>query len=120
MRMIVALSALTLAATPALAEDWDFVLINDAGKPIKTVEIAVAGSGQWKPNVKAEDVADRGEIKPKGRMTVHFDKPGGQCKFDIKATFGDGTSQVWTGANVCDASFITVRLVGEKATIVTV
>lgn len=123
MRIIVALAALTLAAqaftsAPAQAEDWDFVLINDAGKPIKTVEIAVAGSGAWKPNVKAEDVADRGEIKPKGRMTVHFDKPTGQCKFDIKATFGDGTSQVWNGANVCDASFITVKLVGEKATIV--
>lgn len=118
MRMMMALTALTLIAAPALAEDWDFVLINDAGKAIKTVEIAVAGSGAWKPNVKAEDIADRGEIKAKGRMTVHFDKPTGQCKFDIKATFGDGSSQVWTGANLCDASFITVKLVGDKATIV--
>lgn len=117
MRHIIALAALTLAAMPALAEDWDFVLINDAGKSIKTVEIAVAGSGEWKPNVKADDMADRGEIKPKGRMTVHLDKPSGQCKFDIKATFGDGTSQVWSGANICDNSYITVKLVGEQATI---
>lgn len=119
MRLITALTALTLAAAPALAEDWDFVLINDAGKPIKTIEIAVADSGQWKPNVKSEDIADRGEIKPKGRMTVHFDKPANQCRFDIKATFGDGTSQVWNGANVCDSSFITVKLAEGKATIVT-
>jgi hypothetical protein len=119
MRTIVALAALTLAAAPALAEDWDFVLINDAGKPIKTIEIAVAGSGAWKPNVKAEDIADRGAVKVKARTTVHFDKPSGQCKFDIKATFEDGTSQVWNAANVCDASFVTVKLVGGKATIVT-
>lgn len=118
MRTIIALAAITLTAAPALAEDWDFVLINEAGKAIKTVEIAAAGTTDWKPNIKAEDVADRGEIKPKGRMTVHFDKPSSQCKFDIKATFGDGSSQVWNGANLCDASFITVKLVGDKATIV--
>lgn len=117
MRIIVALAALTLAAAPALAEDWDFVLINDAGKPIKAVEIAVAGSGAWKPNVKEDGVADRGMIKPKARMTVHFDKPTGQCRFDIKATFEDGTSQVWNAANICDNSYITVKLVGDKATI---
>jgi len=117
MRIIVALAALTLAVTPALAEDWDFVLINDAGKPIKTVEIAVAGSTAWKPNVKAEDIADRGVVKVKSRTTVHFDKPSGQCKFDLKATFEDGSSQVWTGANICDNSFITVKLVNGTATI---
>lgn len=117
MRLIMALTALTLTAAPALAEDWDFVLINEAGKPIKTIEIAVAGSDQWKPNVKAEDMADRGEVKLKGRTTVHLDKPTGQCKFDIKATFGDGTSQVWQGANICDNSYITVKLANGAATI---
>ncbi len=118
MRKMTMLAALAMVATPALAEDWDFVLINGAGKSIKTVEIAVAGTGEWKPNVKAEDVQDRGEIKPGARMTVHFDKPTGQCKFDIKATFGDATTQIWTGANVCDNSFITVKLAGDKATVV--
>lgn len=117
MRHIIAAAALVLTATPALAEDWDFVLINEAGKPIKTIEIAVAGSGQWKPNVKAEDIADRGAVKPKARTTVHFDKPASQCKFDIKATFEDGTSQTWAGANVCDNSYITVKLAGGVATI---
>lgn len=117
MRLVIALAALGMAVTPALAEDWDFVLINEAGKPIKTVEIAVAGSGEWKPNVKAEDMADRGEVKPKGRTTVHFDKPANQCKVDIKATFGDGATQVWSGANVCDNSYITVKLANGAATI---
>lgn len=117
MRLFAALVALTAAAVPALAEDWDFVLINDAGKPIKTVELAVAGSNQWKPNVKAEDVVDRGATKVKARMTVRLDKPSGQCKFDIKATFEDGTTQVWNGANICDNSYITVKLVDGTASI---
>lgn len=116
MRHLIALAALTLAAAPALAEDWDFILTNEAGKPIKTIEIAVAGSGAWKPNVKDEGAADRA-LAPKGRTTVHFDKPAGQCKFDIKATFADATSQVWTGANLCDNSYITVKLAGGQATI---
>ena len=116
MRLITALGALTLAASPALAEDWDFVLINDAGKTIKTVEIAVAGSGAWKPNFKEEGAPDR-LVKAKARTTVRLDKPTGQCRFDIKATFEDGASQVWPGANICDNSYITVRLVGDRATI---
>ena len=46
------LTGLTLAlfvASPALAEDWDFVLTNGTGKSIKMVEIAPTGSTDWKP-----------------------------------------------------------------------
>ncbi len=115
---IAALAALTFAAaTPALAEDWDFVLINAAGKPIKTIEVAVAGSGSWAPNKVDPETRREGPIKPGARTTVHFDKATGQCRYDIKATFEDGASQVWTAANICDNSYITIRLVGDKATI---
>ncbi|MCP3732662.1 hypothetical protein M9978_19770 [Sphingomonas sp. MG17] len=117
MRTIIALAALTLAAAPALAEDWDFVLINGAGKPIKTIELAPAGSGNWIPNKVDPEMKREGTTKAGGRTTVHFDKATGQCRYDIKATFEDATSQIWTAANICDNSFITVKLAGDKATI---
>lgn len=117
MRLITALAALTLAASPALAEDWDFVLINGAGKPIKTIEIAPAGTGTWAPNKVDPGSRRDGSVKAGARTTVHFDKATGQCRYDIKATFEDATSQIWSAANICDNSYITLKLAGGKATI---
>lgn len=118
MQKMMIFAALMVAATPALADDWDFVLINGAGKPIKTVELAPTGSGNWAPNKFNPEQNRQEVVKPNGRTTVHFDKAANQCRYDIKATFQDDSSQIWTGANVCDNSFITVKLVGDKATIV--
>ncbi|MBX3593703.1 hypothetical protein [Sphingomonas sp.] len=117
MRLTMALAAVALAITPAFAENWDFILINAAGKPIKLVELSPAGANSWKASLKEEDVADRGPVKVNGRMTVRLDKPASQCRYDIKATFTDDTTQVWSGVNICDNSYVTVRLVGDKATI---
>lgn len=111
-------TALMLAATPALAEDWDFVLVNGAGKAIKTIELAPAGSGTWTPNKLNPEQNRQDMVKANGRTTVHFDKAANQCRYDIKATFQDNSSQIWTGANVCDDSFITIKLTDGKATIV--
>lgn len=103
-----AVAALAIA-TPALADDWDFVLINLTGKPIKTAEVAPAGTQNWQPNkvdpdFKREDAV----VKPGARMTVHFDKGPG-CKYDVKLSFTDGSSSIWTGFNACDNSYITVK-----------
>lgn len=96
------------AATPALADDWDFVLINNTGKPIHAVEVAPAGTTEWQPNkIDAEEKHDV-DLKPGGKLTVHFDKGPG-CKYDLKANFADGSSQIWSGMNVCDNAYITIR-----------
>ncbi len=117
MRMTTGLILLTLAATPALAEEWDFMLTNDAGKPIKTIELAPSGSIEFKPQLLDEGQKREPVIKVKAKTTVRFDKAAKQCRYDIKATFEDATSQVWSGANICDNSYITLKLVGGKATV---
>jgi hypothetical protein len=106
--LITAAAALTIA-TPAFADDWDFILINNAGKPIKAIEVSPAGAGKWQPNKVDAELKKDATVKAGGRMTVHFDKDGNQCKFDVKATFQDDTSAVWAGVNVCDNSYVTVR-----------
>ncbi|MEI9850602.1 MAG: hypothetical protein WDN24_06795 [Sphingomonas sp.] len=42
-------------------------------------------------------------------MTVHFEKGENNCRYDVRATFADDTNAVWTGINVCDNAFVTLR-----------
>jgi hypothetical protein len=112
---LAAVAALAIAA-PAMADDWDFVLINNSGKAIKTVEIAPTGTATWQPNKVDPDFkkADA-TVKAGARMTVHFDKGAG-CKYDVKLTFTDGGTGTWTNVNVCDNSFVTVKYNAAGAT----
>lgn len=107
--LIVAAVAVAAMAAPALAEDWDFVLINSTGKLIKTVEISPAGAAKWQANKVEEDMAKSDGIKVGARMTLHFDKPESQCRFDVKGTFDDGSSAVWSNINVCDNAYVTLK-----------
>ncbi|MDQ0248305.1 hypothetical protein J2W22_000352 [Sphingomonas kyeonggiensis] len=109
LKLGLAAAAAIAVAAPAMADDWDFVLINNSGKPIKTVELAPTGTTTWQPNkVDPEFKKEDATVKPGGRMTVHFDK-GATCKYDVKLSFADSSSGVWTGINVCDNSYVTVK-----------
>ena len=44
--LIMAVAALVIA-TPALADEWDFVLINSTAKAIKLVELAPTGTTEY-------------------------------------------------------------------------
>ncbi|MFA9200014.1 MAG: hypothetical protein ACEQR8_02325 [Cypionkella sp.] len=102
---------LTLA-TPAFAENWDFVLVNKTGKTIKLVELAEAGSGAWAKDKRDEDVST-GKIKPGEDYTVHFEKLGEACKFDVRMTFDDDSQAVWAGFDVCKYAFGDFSLNGD-------
>ena len=117
MKHIAALAACALVAAPALAEDWDFMLTNQSGKPIKLIELAPAGTTDWKPQTVDAEAKRETMVKANARTTIRFDKAASQCRYDLRATFEDGTTQVWSGANVCDNSYITLKLVDGKATI---
>ncbi|MES2986790.1 MAG: hypothetical protein V4808_02680 [Pseudomonadota bacterium] len=108
MKLAVAAAALLVAA-PALADDWDFILINNSGKGIKKVELAPTGTTTWQDNKLDPEMKRDPITKAGGRMTVHFDK-GATCKYDVKATFADDTAATWTSINICDNSFVTVSL----------
>jgi hypothetical protein len=115
MKLAVMAAAALLLAAPALADEWDFVLVNNSGKPIKKVELAPATTTTWQENKVDADLKKEDSIKPGGRMTVHFDKGPG-CKYDIKATFVDDTASTWSAVNVCDNAYITIRYNAAGAT----
>lgn len=106
--LIMAVAALVVA-TPALADDWDFILINSTAKEIKLVELAPTGTQDWQKNKTDEEVRKASPIAVGKRGTIHFDK-GASCKYDLRATFGDDTTLLWTGINVCDNAFVTLKL----------
>lgn len=109
-RIVFAASIAVLLAAPASAEDWDFVLVNNTGKPIKRVEIAVGGSNDWKADTSDRELQRKVVTEPGGRVTVHFNK-GPQCRHDLKATFADETTAIWTRINVCDNAYVSVSFV---------
>ena len=106
--MIIAGFALAVSA-PAFADDWDFMLINSSGKEIKTIEVAPTGSGTWQPNKIDPEIQQTKTVAAGKRTTVHFDKAGDQCRWDIKATFMDDTNSIWSNVNVCDNAYVTVK-----------
>ncbi|WP_343520252.1 hypothetical protein [Sphingomonas sp.] len=117
MKQFIALAGAMLAAAPAFAEDWDFMLTNGSGKPIKTIELAPAGTTEFKPQTVDPETRRDPIIKVGAKTTVRFDKAEKQCRYDLKATFEDGTSLVWTSANICENSYVTLKLAGGKPTI---
>lgn len=111
MHVSLAILGALAAASPAFAAPWDFVLTNESGKDIKTVDIAETGSETWVANEVNQDNgrSSKDGVKNGGRLTVNFDKAGAECRYDIRATFKDDTTQVWSKINICDNAFITVR-----------
>ena len=107
MHIRIALGAgLLLAAAPARAESWDFVLVNKTGKTIKLVEVALAGSGDWKKDVRDEEIRGESKIKPGDDYTVHFERGADTCKYDVRMTFeGEEVPVVWTGFDTCKFAF---------------
>ncbi|WP_240623847.1 hypothetical protein [Tsuneonella suprasediminis] len=95
--------ALALITTPAMAEDWDFVLTNDTGKTVTQVELTPTGQAKWAAQRTEEGVPS--EVKNGNDWTVHFDKAEGTCDYDVRLTFADKSTAVWTGLNVCDNAF---------------
>lgn len=120
MRTIWFAAAVALAtATPAIAEVWDLVLTNASGREIKMVEASPSGAATWQKNIVDEEVRKAANIRPGGRATVHFDKVGSQCRYDLKATFVDDTTAVWSNINVCDNAFVVVKYAASGAPVYT-
>ena len=110
-RILAAIGVLTVSS-PAWADAWDFILINNSGKEVTLVELSPAGANTWAASTLYEDSKPK-PIKPAARSTIHFDKPGSQCKYDVRATFSDKATAVFPNLNLCDAAFVTIRFNGE-------
>jgi hypothetical protein len=115
-RSTLATAGVLVLATPAAAEEWDFVLINMTGKAIRSVELAPTRTADWVPNQVDLEIATPAPVRPTARTTIHFDKRDDTCVYDIRATLDSGSQSVWQAVNVCDNSYVTLKFNASGAT----
>ena len=91
------------AATPALAGDQDFTLVNKTGYTIDYVYVSPRSAGSWGNDVMGQDSLDDGE-----KVNIVFNAKNSVCRYDMMVKYDDGDKSNWTDLNLCDISKITL------------
>ena len=103
-KLLAALSVLFVFAfvSMAFAGAQDFVLVNNTGADIYTINISPSGENDWEEDILGNDIFENGEI-----VTVTFGL-GNTALWDIQAIFQDGTSISWYEINLLEVSKVTL------------
>ena len=101
--MRIALAAtLILAATPVLAEDLVFTLVNDSSHTITEMFVSPVGEDQWGENILMVDAVDpgvSGDVTIADGMEV--------CDYDLRFVTAEGGEAEQT-QNLCELATFTV------------
>jgi len=99
------LSALALTAiaavaliSPAFGEgaDLNFSVKNNTSTPIKELYVSHVGTNSWESDLLGGDAIQPGEEQP---IVVNDGRDG--CKYDVKVTYSDGTSNEERNQDLC-------------------
>jgi hypothetical protein len=103
---VVAASLICLQAgatgPPAYGFERHLVVANDMRQTIVEIYISNAGSGNWQQDVLGSDY-----LQPGGSTLVSIIDRNGQCRFDLKTVFDDGTYLI-RGVDVCHGEGYTI------------
>lgn len=105
MRKVYALLAVIFVfafAGTAFSGAQDFVLVNNTGADIYTVNISPSGVNDWEEDILGSDVLENGES-----VTVTFGL-GNTALWDIQAIFKDGSSISWYEINLLEVARVTL------------
>lgn len=107
--MALGLTACAPPSTPPVASvpmtaDRTLEIRNATGRSIWRLFGSQTTALTWRDDRLGSQVLSSGT-----RITVDFDDGTGDCLFDIKAEFRDGTSLVESDVNICTVSTITFR-----------
>lgn len=101
--MRVALAALaTFAATPALAQDLIFTLVNDSSLAITEMYVSPVGEDQWGENILTVDAVEPGVS---GEVTIADGLD--VCDYDLRFVTSEGAEAEQT-QNLCEIATFTV------------
>ncbi len=87
----------TATGPPALAFDHQIELTNTTRLAIVEVYASPVGTGRWEQDILGDNF-----LAPATSMPVNIDGATGNCRFDFKTVFDDGTSLVRRDINVCE------------------
>ena len=93
----------TVAGFPALAFDRRIELTNNTRMAIVEIQIAQVGTGRWERDLLGDDI-----LLPAQSVLVNINDAKGNCRFDIKTVFDDGTSSTRRDIDVCAVERIAV------------
>ena len=103
---ISALGALALFGVmgPALADSYDrtVAIVNGTGATL--VQIYGTAGGGWGANRLRS-----GAIAPGASATISFEDGSGECRFNVKAVFADGTEKLNNDIDVCQTRRLQFR-----------
>ena len=113
-RIIGAAALVALASgTVAQADAWALFVVNSTGKSIYKIEVAPAATSAWSPAPFNPNNGTR--LDSGARREIDFYREADKCRYDLRATFSDLSAAVYSGVNVCDYSYVTLKLVNGKA-----
>lgn len=95
-------------ATPALAGDQDFTLINKTGLVFDEVYISASNKDDWEEDVLGKDVLNDGE-----EWDIEFDGEN-ECEFDMKVVDVKGKDHIFKGINLCKLTKLTLSKKGNQ------
>jgi hypothetical protein len=101
---MILLISLLFGLLPALAQNRDVAVVNEASSPIYHLYVSDVRSGVWGP----DQLGDYEIISPGNYRTFDVDNGTGQCYFDFKIVLKDGHSSVWPAVNVCAEDDVTM------------
>jgi hypothetical protein len=87
----------TATGPPAAALDRRIELTNNTRMAIVEIYIAQVGTGRWITDILGDEI-----LQPTNSTLVQIDNGIGDCRFDFKTVFDDGTTLIRRDVNVCD------------------
>ena len=102
-RLLLSMGLLTALASPALAGDQDFKLVNKTGYQIDEVYVSRVSSKNWGNDVMGSDALD-----VDASVNVTFDAPANACRWDLKVKYNDGDTAEWGNLNLCNIETVTL------------
>ena len=103
MRMLALAAAVAAlaAATAAYAGQQDFVIVNNTGQAMMTLNVSPSNEDSWGPDILGVEVLAAGE-----RGEVSFDNEEERCDWDIRVTYEDGDTGDWRGIDLCETAVV--------------
>lgn len=98
---IAAAVAACALATAAFAGQQDFVIVNNTGQAILTLNVSPASEDTWGPDILGIEILAAGE-----RGQVSFDNDEERCDWDIRVTYEDGDTGDWRGIDLCETAVV--------------
>jgi hypothetical protein len=83
-------------ASSAFAGDPRIELANNTGATIYAAQMSDVGRNNWGPDLLGDNVL------PSGYSIVLHPENRGYCKYDLRVTFADGSSNTVTRLNACE------------------